>query len=255
MKKFKQVYFRIHTPSYYNNKYGIGFGTPEESQNFHNNIKELFINNGWNIKKENFNGGCATVIKDKQELYLHPQSISGVVTIENITYIEQLLSTSTLFTFRNTDIYEDVFDITDEEYIDMLQSKRKEIEYEILKVYRTKRSNLYITTTWDTLQSVLEKFRIKRISHYIGVYSLSNVDFQYISEIFENLVNSKRIITAQCQSGTGYRTVDYKDTKIIYKNEGEELETICNYKSLKNILKKLQGCSWITDITVVDNII
>lgn len=252
---YRKVYFRIDTPSYYKNKYGVGFEN-EDGQIFQRDITDLFLASGWEIQKERYSiGGCNTITKDKQELYLHPQQVSGVVIEENIPAIEKLLSTSALFTFRNTDIYEEVFDLTDEEYINILKSKRKEIENDILKTYRTKRSNLYITETWTPLDNILSKYRIKRLSHYIGVYSSSNSDIQYIQEIFEELVNNKRIITAQCQSGIGYRTADYNDTKIIYNNSGEEQTTICNYKKINNILKKLQKCSWITNIRVVDNIV
>jgi hypothetical protein len=177
-----------------------------------------------------------------------------VIAEENIQYIENLLSNSEIFKFERTDIYEDIFDLTDEEYLSMLNEKTKEMRNNILKTFKTKRSNLYITQTWTPLQNVLNTFKVKRISKIYG-NSSNDIDYLFISEIFDNLVNEGKIATAQCQSGTGYRTKDYEDTKILYKNGGEEQEAVCNYKSLKNILKKLQGCNWITDIQVVDNII
>jgi hypothetical protein len=254
MNNYKHVYFRINTPSYYKAKYGVGFEDQNASEVFDKAATNIFLNTGWQIKKEKYNGGCTGVIKDKQELYLHPQSFSGVVKGENIPEIEALLSNSEMFKFERTDIYEDLFDMTDEEYINMLKEKTKEIRNDILKTFKTKKSNLYITDTWTPLQNVLKNYRVKRISKIYGMSS-SDIDYLFMVELFENLINEGKIKTAQCQSGTGYRTVDYKDTKIIYKNCGEEQETICNYKSLKSILKRLQGCNWITDITVVDNLI
>lgn len=207
MTKYKKVYFRIRTPMYYNPKHGVGFTTPADADLFHKSITELFLNDGWKIKKERINSGyCNTIIKDKQELYLHPQSVSGVVVEENIPYIEQLLSSSNIFKFEKTDIYEDVFDITDEEYINILKSKQNEIEQDILAVYKTKRKNLYIIDTWTPLNKVLNKYRIKRLSHYSGVISSSNIDVQYIMELFENLVKQNKIVTANTKHGIGYRT-------------------------------------------------
>lgn len=207
MTNYKNVYFRIHTPMYYNPKYGVGFTTPGDADLFHKSITELFLNDGWEIKKERINISCCnTMTKDKQELYLHPQSVSGVVLEENIPHIEQLLSNSSIFKFEKTDIYEDVFDITDEEYINTLKSKQNEIEQDILAVYKTKRKNLYITDTWTPLNKVLDKYRIKRLSNYSGVISSSNIDAQYITELFENLVKQNKIVTANTKHGIGYRT-------------------------------------------------
>lgn len=207
MTKYKKVYFRIRTPMYYNPKHGVGFIAPGDADLFHKSITELFLNDGWKIKKERINSGyCNTIIKDKQELYLHPQSVSGVVVEENIPYIEQLLSSSNIFKFEKTDIYEDVFDITDEEYINILKSKQNEIEQDILAVYKTKRKNLYITDTWTPLNKVLDKYRIKRLSNYSGVISSSNIDVRYITEVFENLVKQNKIVTANTKRGIGYRT-------------------------------------------------
>jgi len=214
MKIYKNVYFRINTPSYYKPN-GVGFKTPEDSNKFHTETLNIFLNDNWTVKESKYksNGGCARVVKDKQELYLHPQSLSGVVLEDNIPYIEQLLSNNDLFKFERIDIYDDVFDITDEEYLNILKSKRNEIELDILEVYKTKRKNLYITGDINQNNKVLDKYRIKRLSHYTGVYSSSNIDWQYIVDVFESLISEKRIVTAQTRSGIGYRT----DKKLLGK--------------------------------------
>lgn len=210
---YKRVYFRINTPSYYNSKYGVGFENNQNGEMFHNTIKDLFLNDGWEVKKEKINGGCVTVIKDKQELYLHPQEVTGVVITDNIPYIENLLNNNKVFKFEKTDIYEDVFDITDEEYLNILKSKKNCIEQDLLETFKTKRSNLYITASWSALEKVITKYRIKRLKHYIGVYSSSDLENQYIEEIFENLVIQREIVTAKTKSGMGYRTKTEKEKK------------------------------------------
>lgn len=212
MNNYKQVYFRIDAPSYYKSKYGVGFENQEDKKLFFKTITEIFLNDGWEIKKEKYNSGCPTVTKEKQELYLHPQELSGVVKEENIFYIEKLISNSDLFKFEKTDIYEDVFDLTDDEYIKILESKRSEIEKDLLEIYKTKRSNLYITNTVP-LSRVLDKYRIKRLSQYIGVYSNNNIDWQYIEGMLKDLVNQKKIVTADTKHGMGYRTAKGKELK------------------------------------------
>lgn len=252
--KYKRVYFRINTPSYYKNSHGVGFENQQAGEKFQEVATEIFLNDGWTIKQTKYNSGCKTVTKDKQELYLHPQSFSGVILEDNIQYIENLISHNSLFKFERTDIYEEVFDLTDEEYIDLLKGKQSEIEFDLLKTCQTKRSNLYITNDWAVLDKVLNKYRIKRLSHYVGVYSSSNPDIKWMGEVFDKLVADGKIATAKCNSGTGYRTVDFDDKKILYNNSGEEMEVECSYKKVNSILKKLQNCNWITDIRVIDNI-
>ena len=210
---YKKVYFRINTPIYYKSEHGVGFEDQQDSENFHTEALNIFLNDGWQVKEKRYknSGICSTVIKDKQELYLHPQEFTGVVIEENIPYIEQLISNSNLFKFETTDIYEDVFDITDDEYLNILKSKRTYIEQDLLEVYKTKRSNLYITS--DSISKVLNKYKIKRLTDYIGVYSSDDFDWQYMEEIFKVLIKEGRIVSAETKYGIGYRT-DKRKTKV-----------------------------------------
>lgn len=212
MSNYKKVYFRINTVTCHDPKHGVDFEDQQKFELFHTTIKNIFLNDGWEVKKRKYASDCTTVIKDKQELYLHPQEITGVVAEDNISYIENLLSNNEVFSFRKTDIYEDVFDITDEQYLIILQSKKKEIESDILEVYKTKRSNLYIISD-SSLRKVIDKYRIKRLSHYVGVYSSNNIEWKFIEDIFDSLVDKQKIITAKTKNGTGYRTIKEKEKK------------------------------------------
>lgn len=211
MSIYKRVYFRIKTPIYYSSS-GVGFQKKQDQELFHNTIRDLFLNDGWEIKKEWRSGSCTSVLKDKQDLYLHPQEVTGVVAEGNISHIENLLGSTSIFSFRKTDIYEDVFDITDEEYMNILKSKIDYIEQDLLDAYKTKRSNLYITSS-SPISNVLDKYRIKRLSNFVGVYSNSNIDWLYVNEIFESLVSKGKIISAKTKSGIGYRTRKDKEKK------------------------------------------
>lgn len=214
MKEYKRVYFRINTPSYYNqNSYGVGFKDQEAGELFDKFVTELFLNDGWEIKEKRYSGSCSTVTKDKQELYIHPQSFSGVILTENIQYIEQLISNKSLFKFERTDIYEDVFDLSDDEYLKILESKKMEIERDILERFKTKRRNLYYTSTGSMLDKVSDKYRIKRLSHYVGVYSSSDIDYKFICEVFKELSKSKKMVTAETKNGIGYRTINNTEQK------------------------------------------
>ena len=55
MKTYKNVYFRINTPSYYNkDQYGVGFSNSLDKDTFHNKAVEVFINDGWQLKDEKY---------------------------------------------------------------------------------------------------------------------------------------------------------------------------------------------------------
>lgn len=206
MNNYKRVYFRINTPSYYKSSYGVGFENQEESNNFDRVAINIFLKDKWKIKEKRNNGSCTTIVKDKQELYLHPQSFSGIVLEQNIPNIEQLLKKENdMFKFECTDIYDDIFDISDEEYINILESKKQEIENCIINIFKTKRKNLYILSTYTSLNKVLNKYRIKRLDSYIGVYSDSDIDIKWIKNIFDNLVKQNKIVSAETKNGIGYR--------------------------------------------------
>lgn len=205
MSNYKNVYFRIETPVYYKSGYGVGYESQEDKELFRETIKNIFISDNWEIKTEKYNHGCDSVIKDKQELYLHPQEITGVVLEENISYIENLLSNNEVFSFRKTDIYDSIFDITDEEYLIILTEKKSEIENDLLEIYKTKRSNLYITDS-SPISRVMNKYRIKRLSHYKGGTSYDAIDWKYVDNLFEKLVSENKILSAKTKHGEGYRT-------------------------------------------------
>lgn len=214
--KYKNVYFRISCPLYRGN-WGIGFQSQEDKELFYKTVKDLFLNDGWEIKNKKYlsSSGCPRVIKNKQELYLHPDMFNGVVVEDNIQYIEQLIKTCGLLSYRCADVYEEVFDITDEEYLKILESKQTQIKQDILTIYKTKRSNLYITDTWTPLNRVLNKYKIKRLSHFIGVVSSNDIDIQWIIQVFEKLINEGKIVTAECKNGTGYRTINKTEQKAL----------------------------------------
>jgi len=214
--KYKNVYFRISCPLYRGN-WGIGFQSQENKELFYKTVTDLFLNDGWEIKNKKYlsSSGCPRVIKNKQELYLHPDQFSGVVIEDNIPYIEQLIKTCNLLSYRWTDTYNEVFDLTDEEYIDILKSKQADIEKDILNIYTTKRSNLYITDTWTPLNRVLNKYKIERLSHFVGVISSDDVDIQWINKVFKKLINEGKIVTAECRNSTGYRTINKAEQKAL----------------------------------------
>jgi hypothetical protein len=206
---YRHVYFRIESGYVWSKGH-----TPEQSEAFHKEIDEIFLSDGWEIQKSKGSAGCETAVKGKEQLYLHPMDLSGVVLEENIPHIESLLSDRETFKHRMTDVYEQVFDISKDEYLQMLKDKEEYIKQDILTACTTPRRNLFITQVHSIINKVLNKYRIKRIDHYIGVYSSGDSDYQYVLNVWERLLEDKKIITGETKNGKGYRTATKKDMQI-----------------------------------------
>lgn len=215
LKPYKSVYFRVKTPTYYPSTGGVGFSKEEEGIKFHNEAVNLFLKAGWEIKKKQYNGRCNEVSLNKQYLYLHPQNFSGAILPENIEGIKYLINTAALFSCYHIDIYDDVYDLSDEEYLSVLEANKYDIQKSFLDLYKTKRKNLYITS--DLTGEIIQKHRIKRIVKDSNSYSSSDIDYIYFEKIFEELVEDGFILTSQTRNGIGYRTNTITINKDFFK--------------------------------------
>ena len=138
--EYRKVYFRIRS------RYQFDSGWPAETDaaKFHEESRSLFQSVGWDLQP----GGDSTsdtVTKGWQELYLHPMNFSGIIEMDEIPAIQELLKDAKSFRCYGFDCYERYWELTDKEYLAQLETKREEITHEILERCRTKRKNLYIT--------------------------------------------------------------------------------------------------------------
>jgi hypothetical protein len=206
---YRKVHFRLNTPSYYKASYGVGFGSDEDKNIFFDSITAAFINDGWKVIEAAARSGvCPRVQKDKQELYLHPQDASGVVNEENINNIAYLLSSVNGIKCDAIDQYDYVFDITEDEYLNILENKKIEIENDILTANKTKRKNLVIPEyrNWDVLHKVLNKYKVIRLDVSSSIKTSEDIDYKYVFAVFNRLCNEKKILCANLQNGIGFRT-------------------------------------------------
>ena len=152
---YRKVYFRIRTEGYVS-----GWSSDADRSSFKEESRRLFQELGWTIKLGH-NGGCDVVTKDRQDLYLHPTSFSGVMEETNIQLLQEQLLNAQTFHYEGVDRYEEYQDLSDEEYRAELEAKRNEITGYILEKCRTKRSNLYIVA--PVAVHVAEHFEIRRL--------------------------------------------------------------------------------------------
>ena len=152
---YRKVYFRIHTEGYVS-----GWSSDSDKAAFKEESRRLFKSLGWTIILGH-NGGCDTVTKGQQDLYLHPNSFSGMLDEDNIQSLREQLSKAQTFRYYHVDCYEEYQELDDEGYRAELEAKRDEIMGYILEKCRTKRRNLYVVA--PVAEYTAEKFEVRRL--------------------------------------------------------------------------------------------
>lgn len=202
MSYFK-TYFRIRSEyDGYN-----GWSDMAASEVFKEEVNGIFSSIGWSIKKARSSGICDTAFCGKESLYLHPMHFSGVILKSSIPVIEDALAHAKSFKYYSTDVYEQCFDMTDEEYLMKLKEQQNEMIEDFLRSYRTKRRNLYITS--DVSEKLKRKYKINRVGEGHDDVILDGI----LKNVFSMLLARGDIVKGKTRNGTGYRTVTDYDRK------------------------------------------
>jgi len=208
---YKHVYFRTEAGYIWGtDRPGMPEGTSEA---FHAEVKGIFDLLGWKVTVPARSSGSAmTATKGVQKLYLHPQSFSGVVAERTIKEIEGALKGAATFKHTSTDVIEDVYDITTEEYLEMLNRVKSLVEDELLIAYKTKRSNLYHVGV-GLCNRIAKGIELKRAGDSCNGIKEDGVASAFVVEMMENMVKDGRIIRGQARTGAAYRTANAKELK------------------------------------------
>ncbi len=194
--EYVQAHFRILCA--YDGRYG--WPSNDSRLAFRDETAALFEEAGWTCKKSSMSGSADTVHREKESLYLHPQDFSGVIRKDTVPEIIALLRDRKTFRYVTVDLYDDYYDISDDEYLSRIEARRQEITDEILGLCTTKRRNLYVSA--DRVFSALEaKFRMHRVGEKFGDLILSN----YLTELIKSLTEDGRLVQAKIRSGEGLR--------------------------------------------------
>ena len=122
--EYREVYFRIRS-SY---QYDSGWLDEGVERAFREESRRLFQTAGWELHPAREGSSSSdTVTKGQQDLYLHPMNFSGVIQTDEIPRLQELLEGAQTFQCQGVDCYERYWELTDEEYLAQLESKRGEI--------------------------------------------------------------------------------------------------------------------------------
>ncbi len=209
---YRKVYFRIHA---YNYNYGYGhdsgWSSDADAAAFEEESRRLFQELGWTLHAGGHGTGD-TVTKDRQDLYLHPTSFSGVMDEANIQPLQEEMSQARTVRCYAVDCYEEYANMSDEEYRAALEARRGEITAFILKQCRTKRTNLYIVA--PVALSIAKKFEICRLCDRERDNAVGN---RFVSEVIGQLLQEGRLVAAETTHGEGIRTATPKEIKTYHK--------------------------------------
>lgn len=205
---YKHCYFYIES--------GYMNVSAAQQEKFYDEILDLFVKNGWEIKVPHSQGVCPEIQNGKSELYIHPQSLSGDVDVELIGKISNILNKGTQFKYYRFTDYGEVYDWSDAQYLEYLEQNKSNIENDLLKVFQTKRRNLYMQdgVLSGPLRDVREKYKRYRVGCDRGGNS-DNLEWKYVSGIFKDLVLSGQILPGETKMGICFRTAKSDETEAI----------------------------------------
>lgn len=205
--KFAKVYFRIDT---------IGFN----SGSFENEVD-----------REAFRTEIAEIIKrfdvveesgykqTKENLYAHPNDISGVVAKSKIKAIAEAINNSKTMEIRWVDVYEEYSIIPDEDYVEILNNKRQAMAVDIVEKCATKRTNQFYNIR-DIAKSIMEKFKENRLDKREDINTFG-MTFRYAVKIIQQLVENGFLAHVE-QNGEYYirsfNKTEQKKNKVDYNS-------------------------------------
>ena len=199
---YRMVYFRIRTEGY-----ASGWESETAKALFREESRRLFQELGWNLQTGK-NGCSDTVTRDQQDLYLHPDSFSGVMDESGIQPLQERLAAARTFHCYAVDRYEEFKDMDDGEYWATLEARRDEITAFVLDQCKTRRSNLYITA--PVALPIAEHFEIRRLCDR-GKHN--EVGIRFVTELVERLLQQGRLRSVETSHGRGIRTATAKELK------------------------------------------
>lgn len=207
--EYCEVYFRIECPAYMQGKYPCNFDDDKDRVSFRKEVRAILENLGWCFSSDY---SCEPT-KGKSHFYIHPQNISGEILKKEVKQLAEAFENNQTFYLRWVDIYDTVFDITDEEYNTYLETKKDEIINLVLKNSVTKRTNKYFYI-YNVAKFVADKIRLIRIGDNDGRNNYGvGYTARYIIEVIDRLVKDGYLIKAEQNNNVFIRTINKTEQK------------------------------------------
>jgi len=133
---------------------------------------------------------------------------SGVIQEDEIQSLKALMEKTQTFHCYHVDLYKEYLDISDEEYLDLLEARKDAITDVILKYCQVKRSNMYLTghvALGIAIQAAPKRFGDQGYSNKIAI--------NFVGGLIGQLVEKGLLVTADTAQGPGIRTATEKEQR------------------------------------------
>lgn len=214
--EYVNVYFRIEAKSY---QYPSFSFSEEDNLDFYNEMRTALKPLGWAMKDKSDRWYCGYITKGKQTLYLHPQNFSGEILKNEVKQIAEALEKHKTFFLRWVDLYDTVYDITDDEYEKFLTTKDNEIRRLLFENCKTKRVNQFIFT-FDVCRRIADKIRLRRLGLKDGRNGGGGQTIGYIQKNIETMINEGFLVSTMMSGCMYIRSInktEQKKLKLIFE--------------------------------------
>jgi len=178
--EYVHVYFNIDTSTYIN----LNFSTTEDRNKWEEEASKLIASLGImedsGYKVERSEEKCAY-------LYAHPQQISGVVLKNDVKKIAEAINKMELSSIRWVDLRETVYVISDNEYEEYLEGRKKEIRKELFAKSVTTRVTKYYAA-FDVARHIAEMVRLNRLGLNDGKNYGGGQTIDYILKVADEMI-------------------------------------------------------------------
>ena len=198
-----KAYFRIDCPAY---NFATGFESAESRELFFAEVRGILnrfdIFEGTGGRFDGF---------PMEHLHIHPQELSGVVAKRKAKQVAEALNDCQTCKCRWVDLYGDISTIGNDDFRAILDAKRGEITADILEMFKTKRSNLYIVPGYSTFDRVIAKYHVPRREAERATDD--GIARNYVVAVFNDMASAGQLVSAKTKNGTGYRTAKRGEVK------------------------------------------
>jgi hypothetical protein len=203
--EYAKVFFRVNVKGY---GYPSFMFTDEDEKAFDGEIERIFTGLGWEIDRQGYNGACSEWKNGNSELYMHPQNLSGIVKKNDIKKVAQAIEDSNI-ELRWVDIYRTFYDVSVEEYEQMLAQYESKIIALVLQRSKTPRVNKAHPVCCVT-SDVARQIECDRLGD--GEQGKSD-KVKYIEKVISSLVEKGYLVEYK-QDGAWYiRTINKTEQK------------------------------------------
>ena len=214
-REYAIVHIRMQTPAFIRSRCAL---EPEDRKAFYAEAARIFEDLGWHILRDESVGQCMEVAKDHSRLTIHPVDFGGLLLKNEVKTITEALAKAELFRPDWVDIYETVYDWSDEEYAKLLEERLDMTRREVLKSFRTKFRVSYcrrIEAAKHISKSIAPGLRLKNTVN--GFISLDQQAVNFVDAVIDDLIEKGYLLQKEAVPGSGtflyVRTLNREEQK------------------------------------------